>query len=155
MRSLPDSGRYIQERPIVLACAEEIDEGELSDHQASGGQKQTALTCSQRRSPSFCNVACNAGGGRPAVDLNRQYREYERWPIFDLRLRSMDLRSIRQQIIVPAQNSLDVNRRTRGGIGICRTRCEHTERPVMFSVLCNAIDRYLLDVMTARLLSHF
>jgi hypothetical protein len=41
---LPDSGRYIQERPIELASAEEIDQGELSDHQASGGQKQTALT---------------------------------------------------------------------------------------------------------------
>ena len=67
----------------------------------------------------------------------------------------MDYRSIRQQIIVPTQKSLDVNRRSRGGIGICRTRCEHTERPVMFSVLCNAIDRYFLDVTTAGLLSHF
>ena len=74
---------------------------------------------------------------------------------FDLRLRLMGYRSIRQQIIVPTQNSLDVNRRSRGGIGICRTRCEHTERPVMLSVLWNAIDRYFLDVMTARLLSHF
>ena len=64
-------------------------------------------------------------------------------------------RSIRQQIIVPAQNSLDVNRRARGGIGICRARCKHTERPVIFSVLCNAIDRYFLDVMTARLPSDF
>ena len=64
-------------------------------------------------------------------------------------------RSIRQQIIVPAQNSLDVNRRARGGIGICRARCEHTERPVIFSVLCNTIDCYFLDVMTARLLSYF
>lgn len=41
---LPDSGRYIQECPIELASAEEIDERELSNHQASGGQKQTALT---------------------------------------------------------------------------------------------------------------
>ena len=64
-------------------------------------------------------------------------------------------RSIRQQIIVPAQNSLDVNRRSRGGIGICRASCEHTERPVIFIVLCNAIDRYFLHVMTAGLLSHF
>jgi hypothetical protein len=70
-------------------------------------------------------------------------------------LRLIDYRSIRPQIIVSAQNSLDVNRRARGGIGICRTRCEYTERPVMFSVLCYAIDRYFLDVMTARLLSHF
>jgi hypothetical protein len=144
----------MQERPIELACAEEIDEGELSDHQASGGQKQTALTCSQRRSPSFCNVACNAGvAGLPLISIANI--ENMSGGHFDLRLRLMDHRSIRQQIIVPAQNSLDVNRRARGGIGICRTRCEHTERPVMFSVLCNAIDRYLLDVMTARLLSHF
>ena len=64
-------------------------------------------------------------------------------------------RSIRQQVIVPAQNSLDVNRRSRGGIGICRARCDNTKRPVIFSVLCNAIDRYFLDVMTAGLLSHF
>ncbi|MDA9507545.1 hypothetical protein XI09_23495 [Bradyrhizobium sp. CCBAU 11386] len=74
---------------------------------------------------------------------------------FDLRLPLMDCRSIRQQIIVPAQNSLDVNRGARGGIGICRARYDHTERPVIFSVLCNAIDRYFQDVMTARLLSHF
>jgi len=64
-------------------------------------------------------------------------------------------RSIRQQIIVPAQNSLDVNRRARGGIGICRARGEHAERPVIFSVLCHAIDRYFLHVMTAGLLSYF
>jgi hypothetical protein len=64
-------------------------------------------------------------------------------------------RSIRQHIILPAQDSLDVNRRTRGGIGICRARCKHAERPVIFSVLCNAIDRYFLHVMTAGLLSHF
>ena len=70
-------------------------------------------------------------------------------------LRVIGCRSIRQQIIVPSQNSLDVNGRARCGIGICRTRGEHTERPVMFSVLCNAIDRYFQDVMTARLLSHF
>ncbi|MCS3897458.1 hypothetical protein M2171_006591 [Bradyrhizobium japonicum USDA 38] len=29
---------------MELACAEEIDEGELPDHQASGSQKQTAVT---------------------------------------------------------------------------------------------------------------
>lgn len=28
---------------MELACAEEIDEGKLPDHQASGGQKQAAL----------------------------------------------------------------------------------------------------------------
>ena len=33
----------MQERPIELACAEEIDEGELSDHQASGGQNKRPL----------------------------------------------------------------------------------------------------------------
>jgi len=74
---------------------------------------------------------------------------------FDLRLPLTNYRSIRQQIIVPAQNSLDVNRGARGGIGICHARYDHTERPVIFSVLCNAIDRYFHDVMTAGLLSHF
>jgi hypothetical protein len=59
------------------------------------------------------------------------------------------------EIIVPAQNSLDVNRRARGGIGICRARCKHTERPVIFSGLCNTIDCYFPDVMTTGLLSHF
>jgi len=91
----------------------------------------------------------------PVVNLNREYRESEAVVHFDLRLPLMDYRSIRQQIIVPAQNSLDVNRRARGGIGICRACYEYTERPVIFSVLCNAIDRYFLDVMTAGLLSHF
>jgi len=43
----------------------------------------------------------------------------------------------------------------RGSIGIRRARSKHTERPVIFSVLCNTIDRYFLDVMTAGLLSHF
>jgi hypothetical protein len=50
---------------------------------------------------------------------------------------------------------LYVNRRARGGIGICRTRCKHTELPVIFSALRNAIDRYFLHVMTAGLFSHF
>lgn len=39
----PALGRHTQKYPIELARAEEIDEGELPDHQASGGQKQTAL----------------------------------------------------------------------------------------------------------------
>ena len=42
-----------------------------------------------------------------------------------------------------------------GGIGIRLARCEHTERPVIFSARCNAIDRYLLDAVTAGLHSHF
>jgi hypothetical protein len=51
---------------------------------------------------------------------------------------------------------LDVNRRARRGIGICRARGEYTKGPVIFSVLvCNAIDRDFLHVMTAGLLSHF
>jgi hypothetical protein len=91
----------------------------------------------------------------PAVDLNREYRECEVVVHLISAFLLWTYRSIRQQIIVPAQNSLDVNRRARSGIGICRARCEHTERPVIFSVLCDAVDRYFLDVMTAGLLSHF
>jgi hypothetical protein len=76
----------------------------------------------------------------PAVDLNREYRECEAVVHLISAFLLRTYRSIRQQIIVPAQNSLDMNRRARGGIGICRARCKHTERPVIFSVLCNAID---------------
>ena len=43
-RSFTCLSRYAQKYPIEFARAEEIDEGELPDHQASGGQKQTALT---------------------------------------------------------------------------------------------------------------
>jgi hypothetical protein len=50
---------------------------------------------------------------------------------------------------------LNVSCRARGGIGICRTRYEHTERPIIFSVPYDAIDRYFLHVMAAGLLSYF
>ncbi|KRQ94200.1 hypothetical protein CQ12_25770 [Bradyrhizobium jicamae] len=63
--------------------------------------------------------------------------------------------SIRQQIIVPTQDSLNVNRGARGSVGICRARCKHAQRPVIFSGLCNTIDRNFPDVMTTGLLSHF
>ena len=43
-RHSPALGRCTQKCSIELARAEEIDEGELPDHQASGGQKQTAPT---------------------------------------------------------------------------------------------------------------
>jgi hypothetical protein len=90
----------------------------------------------------------------PAVDLNREYRECESVHLITAFL-LWTYRSICQQIIVAPQDSLDVNRRARGGIGICRARCEHTERPVIFRGLCNTIDRYFPDVMTTGLLSHF
>jgi hypothetical protein len=89
------------------------------------------------------------------LDLNREYRECEAVVHLVSTFPLWTYRSIRQQIIVPAQDSLDVNRRARGGISICRARCKHTERPIIFSVLCTPIDRYFLDVMTAGLPSHF
>src|SRR3954468_8767219 len=87
----------------------------------------------------------------PAVDLHREYRECEAVVHLISAFLLWTYSSIRQQIVVPAQNSLDVNRRARGGIGICRARREHTKRPVVFCGLCHAIDRDLLDVMTAGL----
>ena len=66
------------------------------------------------------------------VDLNSEYRECEAVVHLISAFLLWTYRSIRQQIILPAQDSLDVNRRARGGIGICRARCKHTERPSYF-----------------------
>ena len=65
-------------------------------------------------------------------------------------------KSIRQKIVVSAQDSLDVNRGAGRGIGIGSASGQHTQRPIEFSALVwNAVDCYFLNVVTSGQLSDF
>jgi hypothetical protein len=66
------------------------------------------------------------------------------------------VRSIRHQIIVAAQNALDVVCGTSRGVGISSARGQYTQGPIIFSApIRDAIDGDVLNVMTTGLLSDF